>query len=312
MSLAAEGPAEAGQIGEIPGVAEGQLFPSREELARAGVHREVRAGITGKAARGAESIVLSGGYDDIDRGDTLIYTGHGGQNEAKEQVSDQSFSARGNAALKTSMILAAPVRVIRGRGKNERRNAHIFNPPLHGYRYDGLYFVVECRYEVIDDFRMCRFVMVKADPVDTITPSGSFEISSEKWHGGLPLGNSNPDRRAVNGSRVSRSAEVANSVKKLYDHTCQICGNRLEVSGRGYSEGAHIQPVSGGHDGPDVPENMLCLCPNCHVQFDYGAIIIHEDYTLTCNGEPVGELRRSPAHRIDKMHLAYHCQRFTE
>ena len=39
-----------------------------------------------------------------------------------------------------------------------------------------------------------------------------------------------------------------------------------------YAEGAHIRPLGYPHDGPDVLGNVLCLCPNDHVRFDYGAI----------------------------------------
>ncbi|MBT6251913.1 MAG: hypothetical protein HOI84_01280, partial [Flavobacteriaceae bacterium] len=32
--------------------------------------------------------------------------------------------------------------------------------------------------------------------------------------------------------------------------------------------GAHIKPLGRPHSGPDVKENLLCLCPNHHDQFD--------------------------------------------
>ena len=32
--------------------------------------------------------------------------------------------------------------------------------------------------------------------------------------------------------------------------------------------GAHIQGLGRPHNGPDIIENMLCLCPNHHDQFD--------------------------------------------
>jgi putative restriction endonuclease len=66
-------------FGELPGVPEGTLFEDRTELSKAGVHRPRQAGICGGKGEGAESIVLSGGYeDDIDSGDMIVYTGHGG------------------------------------------------------------------------------------------------------------------------------------------------------------------------------------------------------------------------------------------
>jgi putative restriction endonuclease len=65
-------------FGHIPGYSEGSRFASRAELAKAGVHRHIQAGIAGTAKEGADSIVLSGGYeDDQDFGDELVYTGYG-------------------------------------------------------------------------------------------------------------------------------------------------------------------------------------------------------------------------------------------
>jgi hypothetical protein len=50
---------------------------------------------------------------DEDNGSEIIYTGHGGR-ESGRQVADQSFESPGNAALVTSKLTGAPVRVIRG------------------------------------------------------------------------------------------------------------------------------------------------------------------------------------------------------
>jgi putative restriction endonuclease len=70
----------ARQFGEIEGHPEGAVFDSREALSKAGVHRPTMAGISGTADEAADSVVLSGGYeDDFDYGDEVVYTGHGGR-----------------------------------------------------------------------------------------------------------------------------------------------------------------------------------------------------------------------------------------
>lgn len=57
-------------FGPIPGISEGHIFPTRKELSEAGVHRPLQAGISGSGTEGADSIVMSGGYeDDEDYGD---------------------------------------------------------------------------------------------------------------------------------------------------------------------------------------------------------------------------------------------------
>src|SRR4051794_39007349 len=69
-------------FGHIPGYPEGSHFESRVELSEAGVHRAPVAGISGSEREGADSIVLSGGYeDDLDFGDEIVYTGHGGRDQ---------------------------------------------------------------------------------------------------------------------------------------------------------------------------------------------------------------------------------------
>ncbi|RZK14749.1 MAG: HNH endonuclease, partial [Hymenobacter sp.] len=61
-------------FGPVPGIAPGHEFANRLELWGAGVHRQTQAGISAWQGEGAESIVLSGGYeDDEDLGTVIIY-----------------------------------------------------------------------------------------------------------------------------------------------------------------------------------------------------------------------------------------------
>jgi putative restriction endonuclease len=66
-------------FGPIPSVPVGATYQSREAVAAAGVHRPTMAGISGAEREGADSIVVSGGYeDDEDYGNVIVYTGPGG------------------------------------------------------------------------------------------------------------------------------------------------------------------------------------------------------------------------------------------
>lgn len=123
-------------FGEIPGIPEGSEFENRLFLSKYGVHRPIRAGVSGTATEGADSVILSGGYeDDEDFGHTVIYAGNGGRsNKTGLQVADQQLD-RKNLALVLNQERNLPVRLIRGvNPKNP------FAPTL-GYRYDGLYWV---------------------------------------------------------------------------------------------------------------------------------------------------------------------------
>lgn len=121
--------------GQIDGVPVGTTFINRRALAAAGVHRHLMAGICG-GKDGAESVVVSGGYvDDIDNGDEVIYTGHGGNDPATlAQIADQEWRV-GNAGLAANCIEGRPVRLVRGAHRKSR-----YAPPS-GFRYDGLYRV---------------------------------------------------------------------------------------------------------------------------------------------------------------------------
>src|SRR5215212_10498477 len=86
-------------FGAVPDAVEGDHFVDRRDLYEAGIHRPTQAGIAGREAEGAESIVLSGGYeDDEDYGDLIIYTGQGGRDPATgKQIADQEFTGQNQA-----------------------------------------------------------------------------------------------------------------------------------------------------------------------------------------------------------------------
>jgi len=125
-------------FGHIEGIYEGQNFKNRLELSFSKVNKPTQAGISGSKKDGADSIVVSGGYeDDQDYGDIIIYTGHGGRKDGStKQVTDQEL-VRGNLALALNSKNGLPFRVIRGFHKG-----NVYGPK-EGYRYDGLFRVEE-------------------------------------------------------------------------------------------------------------------------------------------------------------------------
>jgi len=148
-----------GRFGTIPGIEVGKTWKSRKDCADDGVHVKTFAGISGNSMKGAYSIVLSGNYeDDIDHGETFIYTGTGGRAGGgafageTQQVKDQTFDHSDNKALQLSATYGRPVRVIRG--PNPVSNF----APAEGYRYDGLH-IVEKAYmaEGKSGWQVCRF-----------------------------------------------------------------------------------------------------------------------------------------------------------
>ena len=73
----------------------------------------------------------------------------------------------------------------------------------------------------------------------------------------------------VNGKRIKRKTILVAFVKERDDYKCKACGFTFKKKdGENYVEVAHIKPLSEG--GPDDPENMVALCPNCHKKLDVG------------------------------------------
>lgn len=85
-----------------------------------------------------------------------------------------------------------------------------------------------------------------------------------------------PSRIEVVTSRVIRDSKISRQNKYNNNYFCQICGQRIVLpNGNFYAEAHHLQPLSGNHCGPDIPENLITLCPNHHAEFDYGSISIN-------------------------------------
>jgi len=148
-------------FGPIPGVEVGQTYKFRKGASEAGVHRPPMAGISGTPKIGSQSIVLSGGYkDDVDEGDSFIYSGAGGRESSETggriadcQSHDQTLD-KTNAALAITMFpgLTDPERLNKAgaesadwtRSKEVRvirsdKMKHSDYAPKEGFRYDGIY-----------------------------------------------------------------------------------------------------------------------------------------------------------------------------
>jgi putative restriction endonuclease len=277
----------ARHFGDIPGILKGTTFPDRHALAQAGVHRPPQASISGGRNEGADSIVLSGGYeDDVDFGDVIIYTGHGGNNAATgKQVADQALEDR-NLALAKSCLEGLPVRVVR----------RVSGPSSERYEYAGV-FSVDSYWSKVgrSGFFIWQFRLIAApEPLDEQSDAPPLTI-----------------RGQVFVQRIIRSTLVAQTVKDLHKHACQVCGQCIETPAGPYAEAAHIQPLGSPHNGPDVAENILCLCPNDHVRFDFGELMIRDDLAVMSRaGATLGILRMVPGHKIDSAYLDYHRKHF--
>jgi predicted restriction endonuclease len=86
------------------------------------------------------------------------------------------------------------------------------------------------------------------------------------------------ERHLISTYRVLRDTALARRVKADNDYKCQLCGSRIMLADNNpYAEAHHVKPLGSPHNGPDHLGNIVCLCPNCHVKFDYGAVKIDRD-----------------------------------
>ncbi|KII85751.1 hypothetical protein PLICRDRAFT_144307 [Plicaturopsis crispa FD-325 SS-3] len=156
-----------GRFGKIPGVEVGDIFKSRQELCRRGVHTRTFAGISGNQNLGAYSVVLSGAYeDDVDKGKKFRFLGvqavdanaDDSRQGATVQTQDQSFMHPDNRALQVSAETKRPVRVIRGASGKSK-----YAPREH-YRYDGLYIVEKAYMDKgKSGHAVCKFIFRRVE-----------------------------------------------------------------------------------------------------------------------------------------------------
>ena len=284
-------------IGEIEGVAAGTTYNSREEVRLAKLHRPPMAGISYITDGPAESIVISGGYaDDEDYGDSIIYTGQGGQDSpGGKQIKDQEVT-RGNRALVYSEDHGTPIRIIRGAGGDPK-----FSPQL-GYRYDGLYLVSNHWFEKSKSGPLViRFELNKLSESNSVIQEISVIHDA-------PIGNAQPERKNVTTSAIKRDSSVSEWVKKTHKDRCQFCSITLQTRVGTYSTGAHIQGLGRPHDGKDETSNLLCLCPNCHVLFDKGVLYIAKDNKTVINivNGDKKPINLEETHVLDELAIAHH------
>ena len=285
-------------FGTPPNIHVGQQFIDRRDLHDSFVHAPLQAGISGTRAEGADSIVVSGGYvDDIDYGNEIIYTGHGGNDpKSRRQVADQSQDASGNAGLITSLVQGLPVRVIRGSHRSSKY------APTNGFVFAGLFIVTSHWMErgrdgyLIVRFRLER-VPEQAELVTAVPPQDD------------------PGFFTSTVTRRIRDSAMSRELKKAYSNRCQLCSTAIEgFAGRRYSEGAHVRPLGRTHLGKDNSSNLLCLCPNHHTQLDIGGMVILNDLTIADSTTlaPLAELKFRADHLLDTANVAYHRSMWTK
>lgn len=268
--------------GAVHGIPIGARFRNRRSLYDAKIHRDIRRDICGgpDKKRGAESVVVSGGYeDDLDLGQIVYYTGIGKRDSGGQLKADQEFSGL-NRSLAVNAQTAQPIRLIRAVAGE--------------FEYSGLYVIEDAFLRPgASGFQTCQYRLRSLQSAGE-SDSGDIKQAEAK-------------RVLTTHYRIVRDAGVPTRVKEFYDYRCQVCDIRIETLAGPYSEGAHLVPLGGGADGPDIDANVLSLCPNHHVMLDHGAICFADDWNvLDRQGNQLGSLTVHPDHGLDVAYARTH------
>lgn len=166
-----------------------------------------------------------------------------------------------------------------------------------GERIDGKPVV---HLEMLTSGGLSDPLAVDSDAVDLTPPNQPSEPSADTTGGeehqppsvpGVPA-----PRRDQLLRRIVRDTRLSRSLKLLYDHECQLCGETINLpDGRRYSEAHHLRPLGNPHHGFDVANNVVVVCPNHHAMLDLGAIRLDEKAIVT-----------KPGHALATESIAYH------
>jgi hypothetical protein len=124
-------------------------------------------------------------------------------------------------------------------------------------------------------------------------------------------GNLEPYKVETEITRIIRDTMMTKQLKTIYQYKCQICDKAIFLHERLYAEAHHLRPLGGIHRGTDDANNILIVCPNHHVEFDYGAIAIHPVEMTVLHIDPYYSLIGKPVlfhllHKINELNLGYH------
>ncbi|MCL4265936.1 MAG: HNH endonuclease [Anaerolineae bacterium] len=112
----------------------------------------------------------------------------------------------------------------------------------------------------------------------------------------MPEDNQETERVLSQSYRILRDTKVSRWVKYVHGYKCQLCGDTIKLNnGEFYAEAHHIQPLGKRHNGPDIVENVICVCPKHHVLLDYGVIYLDKSQLIMISG-----------HDISDVYIAYH------
>ena len=121
-----------------------------------------------------------------------------------------------------------------------------------------------------------------------------------------------PKTKIVMAKQKQRDAGKVKKLKKFYQHKCQVCLDRIQIGNQKYySEVHHLRPLGKEENGKDDLPNMMVVCPNHHIAFQYCAIRISLDgkNIVDRNNKIMGKLYLKKSNHLSSENINYQFYR---
>lgn len=94
------------------------------------------------------------------------------------------------------------------------------------------------------------------------------------------INNQLPTKREFTVKKAVRIPGLAKLIKETKGYICEICGREpfKQKNGQLFAHADHITPL--GIGGLDSPENMRCLCAQCHAIITYGSEVVIKEHLI--------------------------------
>lgn len=254
----------------------------RNELLEFIGSKQVQSGIIWGKKDNSCVIVTSGGrggksagYGDIKNDDgSFYYIGQGEKGDQNTSKYSNSLLINGDKSILFFSTREPNAEEVRKRGNYRKL-----------YRFEGIYQVASWDFFVPSEGkrinnRLLKFLLVPAKNIfnvqSTFVNKQDETIYVPKTLEELKKRLSNINGKPKKGQSSSReyfirSLDIINYAKKRaqgYCERCNVYAPFLDFNNFPFLEVHHIYRLA--DDGPDLPENVAAICPNCHKEAHYG------------------------------------------
>jgi len=209
----------------------------------------------------------------------FVFTGESGETYGYEDefLDDDTFLYTGEGA-EGDMEMTGGNRAIRSH-REDGETLHLFEDTEFPWivTYLGEFEYVDHRWETLEDEtdqqrRAIRFRLAPAGGTEVeIQNGGPGSLTMEELYEKGKQGSETTEPSTSGGRSYKRSTVVREFALRAANGVCQGCGGDapfVDRSGEPFLEVHHLHRRSDG--GPDEPENVIAVCPNCHREVHHG------------------------------------------